>query len=95
MSEYPQIVLPSIAAFAPALDGQPADEIVTLGQSAVVHLLSAGLDLNVALTMAGDSAVKSHLRRAIGQIDEAVADVRRLMLAAPGAAADAPPEQEA
>src|SRR5215469_11062717 len=85
MSENPE-VLPSLEAIASSLDG-PAAEVAALGQSVVLRLLSAGLDLNVALTVAGDRAVASRLHNAIIQIDEAVGDLQRLMLVIPGAVA--------
>lgn len=97
MSEEPETVFPATEALASYLlarkarQGWPAAEVNALGQAAVVRLLSAGLDLNVALTLRGEGAAESRLRDAICQIDEAVGDVRRLMLAVSGALADASP----
>jgi hypothetical protein len=63
-----------------------------LGESAIAHVFRAGLHLNVVLAQAGDDAIESRLRGAIGELDEAVRDLRNLMLAVPGAVTGTPPE---
>lgn len=65
---------------------------VELGESAIAHVFRAGLHLNVVLALAGDDTLESRLRGAIGELDEAVRDLRNLMLAVPGTAAGTPPE---
>lgn len=101
MRDEPQTVLHSSPACAanepyPWLDadaGQPpfAPEVTALGQSVTLRLLSAGLDLNVALTQAHDEAETQRLRRAVRELDAAVRELRRLVLAVPGTPAAPPP----
>lgn len=64
--------------------GPPRDpDVAALGQSVMLRLFSAGLDMNVALGLVGGGAGEAHLRRAVGDLDEAVRDLRHLLLALP------------
>lgn len=96
----PQTALHPFSAYAaddrrswPAADAGyplPAPEVTALGQSVTLRLLSAGLDLNVALTQAHDEAETRRLRRAVRELDAAVRELRRLVLAVPGSSSGIP-----
>jgi hypothetical protein len=62
-------------------------DVSTLGEAIANHLFSAALDLHFALMVAGEGVVTPRLRHAVGQLDEAVKDLRHLMLAIPRQAA--------
>jgi hypothetical protein len=58
-----------------------ADEIVGMhGQAIAERLFSVGLDLDYALTMAGDGPGAIRLRQAAAELDQAVLDLRFLMI---------------
>lgn len=61
-----------------------------LGEAIANRLFSAALDLHFALMVAGEGVVAPRLRHAIEQLDEAVKDLRHLMLAIPQQAAASP-----
>jgi len=58
-----------------------------LGQAIANLLFSAGMDLQFALMVVGDGPSAPRLRHAVGELDEAIKDLRFLMLAIPGQAA--------
>jgi hypothetical protein len=64
----------------------PGDAVDTgaLGQQIANCLFSTGMDVQFALMVAGDGPAGSHLRHAVGQLDDAIKDLRCLMLAIPG-----------
>ena len=69
-----------------------ADEVGGLGQAICHRLFSAGLDLDFALSLDGDGPAADRLRHAVAELDEAIKDLRHLMLAMPGPAAGAAPD---
>lgn len=60
-----------------------------LGQAVVSRLSSAGLDVDFALMLVHDGPAADRLRHAVDELDEAIASLRRLMLAVPGVIPDA------
>jgi hypothetical protein len=84
---------PSVAEPAQGLgDGGGAG---VLGQQISHRLFSAGLDLDFALSLDGNGPASDRLRHAVAELDEAIKDLRHLMLAAPGPAAGAVPDGRA
>lgn len=77
-----------------AWQAAPAAEAAELGQSAMAHMLSAGLDLNVMLAETADGELESQLLHAIGEVDQAVKDLRYLMLAVAAAVTGMFPERD-
>jgi hypothetical protein len=69
-------------------DGGGAD---VLGQEISHRLFSAGLDLDFALSLDGNGPATDRLRHAVAELDEAIKDLRRLMLGMPRPAAGAGP----
>jgi hypothetical protein len=63
-----------------------------LGQEISHRLFSAGLDLDFALSLDGDGPAADRLRHAVAELDEAIKDLRHLMLGVPGPAAGAVPD---
>jgi hypothetical protein len=55
-------------------------EVGALGQAIATRLFSAGLALNSALSRIRDGPAADRVRQAVDDIDEAIRDVRRLML---------------
>jgi hypothetical protein len=53
------------------------------GQRIANCLFSAGLDVHFALMVAGDGPAASQLRHAVDQIDDAIRELRFMMLAIP------------
>jgi hypothetical protein len=68
------------------------DDVGALAQAISGRLLSAGLDLNSALMRCGDGPASAGLWHAVAELDEAITDLRRLVLAVPGPAAGAGPD---
>lgn len=66
----------SAAAGQGGADGDAGE----LGQAIASRLFSAGMDLHFALMLTGDGVVAPKLLHAIGEIDEALKGLRRLML---------------
>lgn len=62
----------------------PGPRPSALGQALANHLFAAGLDLQFALMVVGDGAAAPRLRHAVDEIDQAIKDLRILMLAIPG-----------
>jgi len=60
-----------------------------LGQVIAARLFSAGLDLHSALTLIADGPVSDRLYHAVDELDEAIRDLRHLVLALPGPTAGA------
>jgi hypothetical protein len=58
------------------------DRIGVLGDEVTNRLFLAGLDLCSALGLATDKSVRLRLEQAITELDEALKDLRHLMLAA-------------
>ena len=98
MPHHSQTVVPSSRAYAgSARDQAPDAETVKAGESVLAHLLAAGLDLNVVLAEAGDTLASNAaagplVRRAIDELDQAVRELRHLMLVAGTAAMDTNPD---
>jgi hypothetical protein len=61
-------------------DGHDADE---RGQRIANCLFSAGMDVQFALMVAGDGPAGPQLRHAVDQLDDAIRELRFLMLAIP------------
>lgn len=57
------------------------DAVSTLGQAVADRLFSVGLDLNYLLVLIGDEVGANRLRHALKEIDEAIGDLRLLMIA--------------
>ncbi len=53
------------------------------GQRIANCLFSAGMDVQFALMVAGDGPAGSQLRHAVGELDDAIRELRFLMLAIP------------
>ncbi len=66
-------------------------DVGLLGQAICHHLFSAGLDLDSALSLDGDGPAADRIRHAIAELDDAVKDLRHLMLAMSGPLAGAVP----
>lgn len=66
----------------PAPDPGQDNDAGALGQAIANRLFSAGFDLHFALALAGDGAspAAQRLRHAVGELDEAIKDLRHLML---------------
>lgn len=82
------------------MDGDPdgdrargRDDAAALGQAISHHLFSAGLDLDFALSLDGNGPAGGRLRHAVAELDQAVKDLRHLMLAVPGPTAGAAPDR--
>ena len=65
--------------------GSPGDDhdVGARGQRIADCLFSAGMDLQFALMVAGDGPAESKLRHAVAQLDDAIRELRLLMLAIP------------
>jgi hypothetical protein len=72
-----------------ARDGSRGTDAGALGQAIAARLFSAGLDLHFALMLSGDGPAAQRLRHAVGELDDAIRDLRSLLLALPGPAAGA------
>jgi hypothetical protein len=66
-----------------AQDAKTADT-GSLGQAIVNRLFSAGLDLALVRSQIPDGPAADRLSHAVSQLDEAIIDLRRLMLAVAG-----------
>lgn len=64
------------------------DRIGALGDEITNQLFLAGLDLCSALSLATDESVRVRLEHAVAEIDDAIKDLRHLMVAALGQQAD-------
>lgn len=82
---------PRAGAPADSGSGQPGDA-VELAHVVAMRLFSVGLDLNFALMVLHDGPAASRLRHGIDELDGAIRDLRRLVLAVPGLAAGAAPD---
>lgn len=82
---------PGLHGPAPGPSGHGPDP-GALGQAIADRLFSAGMDLQFALMVAGDGPAASHLRHAVDQLDEAVKDLRHLVLAVQGHTAETSPD---
>jgi hypothetical protein len=81
-------------ASAPGPELRPAKhghDAGSLGQAIANRLFAAGTDLQFALMVAGDGAAGSRLWHAVGELDEAIRELRFLMLAIPDQTAAASP----
>jgi hypothetical protein len=93
-----QTVAPSSSTHAVSARHQAPDaETVDAGESLLAHLLAAGLDLNVVLAAADDALASNAaagplVRRAIDELDQAVRELRHLMLVAGTAAMSTNPD---
>lgn len=81
--------LTSVAATAHPLrdsDGQASladrDRMGTIGDEITNRLFLAGLELCSALGIARDEAVRVRLEQAVAEVDDAIKDLRQLMLIA-------------
>ncbi len=72
-------------AFVPS----DTDAVGEFGQSVVTRLFTAGLALNSALARIRDGPAADRVRHAVDEIDEAIRELRLLMLALPGPATGA------
>ncbi len=68
-------------------DAEHDRDVGALGQAIITRLFSAGLDLHSALGLAGDGRVTQRLWDAVDELDEAIIDLRHLMLAVLGPSA--------
>ena len=64
-------------------------DVGDLGQSIATRLFSAGLDLNSVLMLTGDGPARQRLRQVVEELDEAIKELRHLMLAVAGPAVGA------
>jgi len=64
-------------------------DVRAVGQQIAARLFIAGLDLHSALTLIADGPVADRLYHAIAELDEAIRDLRHLVVALPGPTAGA------
>lgn len=65
-------------------NGHAGDQAGQLGHAVIVRLLTAGLELNSALTRIRDGPAADRVRHAVDELDAAIRDLRQLLLAQPG-----------
>lgn len=79
-------IAPTAAAawppWSPGTAASPADDdrLGALGDEVNNRLFRAGLDMCSALGLAKDEAVRMRLKRAVAELDDAIKDLRHLML---------------
>ncbi len=67
-------------------------DVGALGQAICHRLFSAGLDLDCALSLDGEGPAADRMRHAVVELDDAIKDLRHLMLAVSGPLAGAVPD---
>lgn len=74
---------PAVALRAPGArpTGWDDDDVTALGQTVAGRLFTAGLDLHFALMLIGDGPAAQRCNRAVDEIDQAIRQVRHLVLA--------------
>lgn len=70
-------------------------DVGDLGQSITTRLFSAGLDVNFVLMLTGDGPARQRLLHVIDELDEAINELRHVMLAVTGPAVGAALDGEA